>query len=1457
MVTSGDPGQVIYSGSTQSCDPGPGNWATYDGFAWIASDGTSHAFNIQTQEVTGTLRDCGALSVATGSSSAIDSSGYSMSVTNYTDAVVTAPDGTQVYPNFIDTNGNYFSADGSGNLIDILGRTPITKTTTGNQTTYAILNSQNARSNFVVTTQNISVSTSFSGATEYSGTITVIQSVQLPDGRTYQFSYDSGTTPGHYGLLTGITPPTLGQITYGYTNFTDPNGQINRWVSSYGFGAGTWSFTPQALTPCPSGFTTCRQVTVAKPSSDNVVYAFGLNNGAWMAQAQYYSGSISPSNLIKTINQSWNTSNPCPGCPGSAYIQKVSTTTTLPVPGGTSINSTVQFAYDSIYTDNVKKIQEWKYYTGSLPATPDRETDFTYGIFNHPLTMVVCLPTGTPPSCTGSTNIAAKTVFSYDQGTLTSVTGMTHHDDANFGTGQTARGNLTQIQKLVSGTSNYLSASMTYDTTGQRISSTDWAGNQTTFSYTDNFFKDIGDGPSNPPQAYTPASPTNAYLTRVAPPLVPASTYGYYFGTGQLASSTDANSASTYSHFYDSFSRPTSSVLPNGGWTYSVYASSELQVDRYTGITSTFSSGCTSCRHDQTLFDSLGRTIKQFLVNDPDGQTTVATTYDSNSRVATSSNPYRSTSDPTYGLETPAYNGLDRTTQVTHADSNVARLYYGASVSSGGGATSQSCSSATYGIGYPTLAVDEIGNKRQIWTDGFGRTIEADEPNSSGTLNVATCDAYDLNNNLTSVTNSSQTRTYSYDMLSRITSAATPESGTTSVTYDSDSSCPTPNSFPGNPVKRLDARSVRTCLQYDTLNRLTSTNYSDSTPTVTYFYDQSSYNGITITNGKARRTGMSDASGQTAWSYDSVGNVLTEQRTINGVTKAIYYTYNLDSSLATLKYPGGRTVTFTTGNAQRPTSAKDTTNNINFATSATYAPPGGPASIIHGYVSGGFAGITESYAYNNRLQFSSIQATSSAATALSLVFGYAQPSANNGNITAQTNNVDTGRTQSYSYDDLNRLLTAQSQATSGVDCWGLSFGNGTNAADDPVGNLLNETLTKCSGFPLSVSVNSHNQITNTGFSYDVAGNNTADGSYTYTYDAENRVTSAAGVNYTYDGNGFRVKKSSGTLYWRSISGDTIAESDLTGSTTNSNYHEYIFFAGRRVARSDPSAASVYYYFVDQLGSTRAVTQANGTVCFSADYYPYGQELNYSATCPQNYKFTSYERDPETGLDYAFNRYYNPRLGRFMSADPLSGSVADPQSLNRYAYVENNPSNLIDPLGLHWECVTVTVGGQSSTNCRWVSDDTSNPPDTEQVVHFVGMCSDIYLDGVYFGNACNPIPGDRGGHLGGDRGGNNSGGGSILDDRANDLANALNNTGVQSLGNPCTVAAWYGASAAAAVGFSATSAGATVFPETNNAVKMVAVLYHSANQYIQQLVRGTVLASITAVKLAAQVCNSLQ
>jgi RHS repeat-associated protein len=80
------------------------------------------------------------------------------------------------------------------------------------------------------------------------------------------------------------------------------------------------------------------------------------------------------------------------------------------------------------------------------------------------------------------------------------------------------------------------------------------------------------------------------------------------------------------------------------------------------------------------------------------------------------------------------------------------------------------------------------------------------------------------------------------------------------------------------------------------------------------------------------------------------------------------------------------------------------------------------------------------------------------------------------------------------------------------------------------------------------------------------------------------------------------------------------------------------------------------------------------------HYPFG-ETWYETGTADKWKFTTYERDSESNLDYAMFRYDSSRLGRFMTPDPIAGSMLDPQSLNRYAYVLNDPTDLVDPLGL--------------------------------------------------------------------------------------------------------------------------------------------------------------------------------
>jgi len=206
-----------------------------------------------------------------------------------------------------------------------------------------------------------------------------------------------------------------------------------------------------------------------------------------------------------------------------------------------------------------------------------------------------------------------------------------------------------------------------------------------------------------------------------------------------------------------------------------------------------------------------------------------------------------------------------------------------------------------------------------------------------------------------------------------------------------------------------------------------------------------------------------------------------------------------------------------------------------------------------------------------------------------------------------------------------------------------------------------------------------NQLATSGYNYDNAGNVTTEpGSRSYVYDAENHqlnfTQNSATTTYSYDGEGRRVKKvnpnNSTIVYVYNVAGQLIAEYDSSQAISNQPYQ-------------------TSYLTQDHLGSTRVVTKADGTVRARYDFLPFGEEIAASiggrsgagyVTDSTRQKFTGHERDSESGLDFAQARYCSSATGRFMSADSVMGSMSNPQSLNLYIYVLNNPLYYTDPTG---------------------------------------------------------------------------------------------------------------------------------------------------------------------------------
>jgi RHS repeat-associated protein len=219
-----------------------------------------------------------------------------------------------------------------------------------------------------------------------------------------------------------------------------------------------------------------------------------------------------------------------------------------------------------------------------------------------------------------------------------------------------------------------------------------------------------------------------------------------------------------------------------------------------------------------------------------------------------------------------------------------------------------------------------------------------------------------------------------------------------------------------------------------------------------------------------------------------------------------------------------------------------------------------------------------------------------------------------------------------------------------------------------------------------------------GWSYDAAGNLLNDGAHNYQYDPEGRIRCMdAGANcanptasYVYSVEGRRVKRTVGgatTLYLHD-GGSVLSEFANPSPGVGTWQKDYIYLGGALLA-TESASDGTRYHFSDHLGTPRVITDAAGNVVSRHDYYPYGTEIT-AWTDGETHKFTGKERDTESNLDYFGARYYASTLGRFTSTDPKGIALRhllNPQKLNKYSYVLNNPLSLFDPNGM--EEVTIT------------------------------------------------------------------------------------------------------------------------------------------------------------------------
>ncbi len=389
---------------------------------------------------------------------------------------------------------------------------------------------------------------------------------------------------------------------------------------------------------------------------------------------------------------------------------------------------------------------------------------------------------------------------------------------------------------------------------------------------------------------------------------------------------------------------------------------------------------------------------------------------------------------------------------------------------------------------------DQRGKQLRYTNDAYGRLVKVEEFNSGNTY--TTTYEYDVLNNLKKTTdNSGNQTTITYDSLSRKTAMTDPDMGTWSYAYDLND----------NLTSQTDAKSQTISFTYDALNRVTLKDLPSGETDVTYNYDSapSGYSGQTgYWTGRLAK--VTDASGTHEFLYDQLGRVLKDKKTVDSVAYEFIRSYDSMGRVRTLTYPDTEVVTYAYNSFGDVETIQGVKNSVttDYVKDVNYNASGQITFTKYGN------NVTSDYTYNaNTLRLSNILTKKPDGTTKLQDLTYTFD--NVGNVTQIADTVNS-MSQSFTYDDLNRLLTAT----------GSAYGAQTFVYD-PIGNMTKKAssnMTYGEGAPGPHAVTNLTWTSGYGpsfcrdlgsgsctFGYDANGNMTARGQDTLVYDSENRL----------------------------------------------------------------------------------------------------------------------------------------------------------------------------------------------------------------------------------------------------------------------------------------------------------------------------------------------------------------
>ena len=241
-----------------------------------------------------------------------------------------------------------------------------------------------------------------------------------------------------------------------------------------------------------------------------------------------------------------------------------------------------------------------------------------------------------------------------------------------------------------------------------------------------------------------------------------------------------------------------------------------------------------------------------------------------------------------------------------------------------------------------------------------------------------------------------------------------------------------------------------------------------------------------------------------------------------------------------------------------------------------------------------------------------------------------------------------------------------------------------------------------------------------GLGYDAQGNLSNRNGVAHAFDFGNRLRSVGGSpgsQYLYDGHGRRVRDTTtGTkdsLY--SLAGQLAYVRDLRAGKTRHYLYLQDRLVGTRETDHASGAVAHRYLHTDALGSPVAVTDAQRRLVERTEYEPYGRASNRASKDGPAY--TGHVEDAATGLLHAQQRYYDARIPRFLSVDPVTADAGDQRHFNRYAYAYANPYRFVD------------ADGRQSRDFDWMSREAGVRPPPRAEGDWLGPAIGVGLTAI--------------------------------------------------------------------------------------------------------------------------------